>query len=70
MQYDAVRWHMMAYDATIKYYKVTSKVASRTAMMSALYCGTLFMEGIAELYLMWINLIPDNIPDVDKSVEQ
>ena len=56
---------MMAYDATMKYYKVTSKVASRTAIMSALYCGTLFMEGIAELYLMWINLIPDNIPDVD-----
>ena len=51
--------------ATKKCYKVTSKVASRTAMMSALYCGTLFMEGIAELYLMWINLIPDNIPDVD-----
>ena len=29
----------------------TSKVASSTAMMSALYWGTLFMEGIAALYL-------------------
>ena len=35
-----------------KMLKVTSKVARRTAMMSALYWGTLFMEGIAELYLM------------------